>query len=397
MHKFRLSDQSIAFFSSAQLFFSLSIVFGTWVIYIPQITEKLNMSEGQLGIVLFFGAIGSLIATPLGKIVVNKYGEGPLSFYSVLGLSVFIVAIFIAPDYYYLCAAFLMFGFNGGIYQIAVNSMVTSIENTYKISIMSRCHGFFSMGALISSGLGTVLLIALGNALTHVLIASGFVLFLQVLFWNNYYNIKNQVPDNLPSGKDKVKNYGVLIWLAFIAISAMVTEGAIADWSGLYLKDIAMVKMEYVGLGYAGFSLSMTIGRFAGDYFGKKFGALNIILGGFLVSILGFILILSAQVFLTIVGFIVVGSGFSIIVPEIYRLSANLNGINAATGIAFMSGAGYIGFLVGPPILGLIAESYGLLLSFMSIAGLVIIGTLLVIPLRFSSRLKLRSKKIALK
>ncbi|MDA3890168.1 MAG: MFS transporter [Salinivirgaceae bacterium] len=389
MNRLNISSQKLTFFASAQLFLSLSILFGTWVIYIPQIIEKLKMSEGQLGIVLLFGAIGSLIATPFGKSIVSKYGEGRMSFFSVAGLSIFIIAIFTAPSFYYLCAAFLMFGFCGGFYQIAVNSMVATIERQNKVSIMSSCHGFFSLGALISSGLGTILLIAIGNALIHVLLASGLVLVLQILFVKTYFNIKNTVVVSTKSEKGQVKKYGMLIWIALIGIAAMVTEGAIADWSGLFLKDVALVKVEYLGLGYAGFSLSMTMGRFMGDFFSKKFGALQIVLAGFILSIFGFVLVLTGHTYISIVGFFIIGAGFSIIVPEVYRMSANLEGVDSSSGIAFISGASYVGFLVGPPLLGIIAETYGLSISFIALLGLVGLGTVLAIALKVSSSFQL--------
>jgi predicted MFS family arabinose efflux permease len=389
MIKLEISKKTHTLLASAQLYLTLSILFGTWVIYIPQLVEKLNMSEGQLGIVLFFGAVGALVGTQIGKLATRKFGEGPLSFYSVVALAVFTIALFVAPSFYYLSVAMFLNGFSGGLFQVSVNSMVAYIERNQKISIMSTCHGFFSLGAIISSGLGTLVLIALKNPLIHVLLASALVLILQIIFIKKYYPIKDpKLQLNEPFIEKNTKN-STLIWLALIAITVMVSEGAIADWSGLFLQDVALAKKELLGLGYAGFSLSMTIGRFTGDYFSKKFGALKIIIAGFTIGLAGFTIVLMAHPLLSIAGFFVVGAGFSIIVPEIYRLSANLKGVEPASGIAFMAGAGYVGFLAGPVALGFIAETFGLSVSFIVLFCMVTVGSVLSIGLRLSSKLKL--------
>lgn len=386
---FKISEQKYRLLASAQLYLTLSILFGTWVIYIPQIVDKLQMSEGQLGLVLFFGAVGALVGTQIGKYVTHKFGEGTISFYSVVALSMFTVSLFVAPSFYYISVAMFFNGFSGGLFQVAVNSMVASIERMHKVSIMSTCHGFFSLGAIISSGIGTLVLIALDNPLLHVLFAVMLVFVLQIIFINKYFHIKDQKVAILGPLTEKATKNSSLLWLALIALTVMVSEGAIADWSGLFLQDVAIAKKDLLGLGYAGFSLSMTIGRFIGDFFSKKYGALKIIIAGFTIGLIGFSIVLTAHPLMSIVGFFVVGAGFSIIVPEIYRLSANLKGVDSASGIAFMAGAGYIGFLAGPVALGFIAEKMGLSVSFMVLFGLVAIGTILSVSLKLSAKLKL--------
>lgn len=137
------------FIAASQLYLSLSILFGTWVIYIPQITDKLHMSEGQLGLSLFFGALGSLAGTFMGKPLTSKFGEGYIALVSVLALTISMIGMFLAPSFELLTVGLFFFGISGGNYQVAVNAMVIAIEKKHNISIMSKCHGFFSLGALI--------------------------------------------------------------------------------------------------------------------------------------------------------------------------------------------------------------------------------------------------------
>ena len=366
------------FFAAAQFYLTFSIFIGTWVLYIPEISEKLLMTNQQLGVALFFGALGSIASLPFAKKLTQRVGEGLMSFASVIGLSVGIIYMFLSPSYEHLCAGLFVFGFGGGFFQVAVNSMVAVIEYERKITIMSACHGFFSLGGLISSGLGTALLIWIGSATLHIVLVVIFVMLLQAVFIWQYHTIKDKrVIESAPENT-KNRRIGILFWLAIIALSVMVTEGGIADWSGLYLKNVVKAKPEYLGLGYAGFSLSMTIGRFTGDMFSKRFGAIPIIFTGFLLSVLGFALILTQQWEFALGGFFIVGAGFSVIIPEVFRLSANLQGVNPSSGIAFLSAASYVGFLGGPVAFGFVAETFGLIVSFSGMLGLAFLGTSLV-------------------
>lgn len=389
MNLFRMSTQKIQFISAAQLFFSLSILFSTWVIYIPSITEKLKMSEGQLGITLLFGAIGSIIGTISGNKLIIKFGDGITALNSIMFQAFVTIGLFIATSFYQLTAALFLFGLFGGVFQVSVNALVIAIERMQKSSIMSSCHGFFSLGGIISAGFGTFLLIAINNPLLHIILIVSLVFIFQLTFKKHIINIKNELT---PKPKEKVKkgkSHAVLVLLALIAMSAMVSEGAIADWSGLYLKDMAKVNPNYLGLGYAGFSLAMTIGRFTGDYFSKKFMPFKIILVGFVISIAGLIAVLTKDSFLSLIGFFIVGVGFSVIVPIVYRLSASLKDVNPSTGIAFLAGTNYVGFLAGPPILGFIAEKYDLSVSFIVILALVGFGGLITYSLQMGSKVQL--------
>ena len=136
----------------------------------------------------------------------------------------------------------------------------------------------------------------------------------------------------------------------------MGSEGAIVDWSGLYLKEIALAPETLWGLGFLGFQITMTLGRFLGDGFSKK-------IGGDL-AIAGYFLVLTTNTYLSIIGFALNGLGFSVMVPEVFRIGGNVKGIDSSKGIAFIAGSGYAGFLCAPPILGFLADNYSLTRSF---------------------------------
>lgn len=373
---------------------------GTWVIYIPTITNKLQLSEGDLGIVLLFGAIGAFFSLPFGKYFVSIFGEGKLALISILLYTFVVVGNFLAESFFQLCLCLFLNGMSASFLQIGINSLVSSIEKDEGVSIMSSCHGFYSMGGILASGFGTMLLIFFKNPLLHIVTIAISVCVLQIIYGKQYFHLQREVKQIVVGKRfsiSKLKN-GMLWCLAVVALCVMVSEGAIADWSALYLRDVALTQNQLVGLGYAGFSITMTIGRFLGDYLSHRFGAMKIIVAGFGLSILGFLLVLSASPLIAIVGFAQVGLGFSIIVPEIYRMSSNIKGVDPSTGIAFMAGAGFFGFLAGPVGLGAIAEKFGLQRSFFTILGLVFLGMIfsVIISSRLKSQRVIRGYKLAM-
>jgi fucose permease len=156
----------------------------------------------------------------------------------------------------------------------------------------------------------------------------------------------------------------------------MASEGAIADWSGLYLKQVVLVPAEFLGLGYALFAGGMAVGRFTGDALSMRFGSWRLLRSAIAVSLLGFGLVLTSQIVMVFAGFMVIGLGFSIIVPEIYRLASNVPGVRPADGISLIAASSNVGFLTGPVVLGFVAELYSLYVSFMVLTAFVLAALL---------------------
>ena len=362
------------YFPLAQLFLSLSLMFGTWIVYLPSITQKLGMDEGQLGIALFGAAVGSLISILIGNKLVKKIGEGKLALIGVLGMTIFIFSYFLAESFLQLTILMFLFGLTSGVLQIGLNTVVSTVERRDNIAIMSSCHAWFSLGGMLAAGFGTLLMILLHNPLLHIGIAAGIVLLLQILSYPRYLFLTNSVDVSASPQKTRPIKNPQLWALAIVAVTAMVSEGAIADWSGLYLRDVTMAPATQLGLGYAGFSMMMTLGRFCGDYFSNRFGPWQILLNGFLISVMGLFFVFIGHTLASLFGFALVGAGFSILVPEAYRLATKVEGVSPASGIAFMAGSAYLGFLGGPVLIGTIAGHAGLKTGFVFVLFLVLTG-----------------------
>lgn len=362
------------YFPVAQLFLSLSLMFGTWIVYLPSITDRLGMNEESLGIALFAAAVGSLISIWIGNKLVRRIGEGKLALLGVLGMTLFVSSYFLAQSFLQLTLLMFLFGLTSGTLQIGLNTVVSTVERRDQIAIMSSCHAWHSLGGLVAAGFGTLLMLLLNNPLLHIGIAAGLVILLQLFSYPNYLQLKSSV-EKATSEKQPKNLKNPQLWaLAVVAVTAMVSEGAIADWSGLYLRDITHASNAQLGLGYAGFSLAMTLGRFSGDYFSKRLGPWQILLNGFLISVIGLIFVFVGTTLATLLGFVIVGAGFSILVPEAYRMATKVDGVSPASGIAFMAGSAYLGFLGGPVLIGFIAKHSGLRTSFAFVLFLVVMG-----------------------
>jgi fucose permease len=251
---------------------------------------------------------------------------------------------------------------------ISFNSLVVTIEKADNVYIMSGSHGFFSAGGMIGASLGSFMAAKLHNPILHLSVISIIVLSIQTYLQKEYINLRSE---HIEKRKKSVTGWTSLLIIAVVALIVMVSEGAIADWSALYLKKIIKINLSFIGFGYAGFSLAMTIGRFLGDWVSKKMGSWQLISSGTLLSLLGFILVLIKDNITSLSGFVIIGLGFSVIVPEVYRMASKIKGVKAKDGVSFIAASGNLGFMFGPIFLGFLAEFRTLHFSFLILSCFV--------------------------
>jgi MFS family permease len=350
------------YFVTAFFYACFSLLFSTWVTYIPYIAEKLHINEGKIGGALFFAALGSFLMIPVCNQLVDRIGVGKMTLYSLIFYCLATFGPFLASGYVIFCTALFFCGMTSCSLAICINSLTAAIEKADNVYIMSGSHGFFSAGGMIGAFSGSFVAALFHNPLLHLGILCSIILGIQIIFRNQYYNLKSE---HVPKQKRSINNWGVLLIIAIVALIIMVSEGAIADWSALYLKKIVKINLVFIGFGYAGFSLAMTTGRFFGDWISKKLGSWQLISLGSLISLGGFVLILIPKGIFSLAGFTIVGLGFSAIVPEVYRMASNIEGVKAKDGVSFIAASANIGFLVGPVFLGFLAELRTLHFSFL--------------------------------
>nr|WP_297785321.1 MFS transporter [uncultured Allomuricauda sp.] len=348
------------YFAPAWVFTSINIWFGTWAIYIPTVKEKLDINKADLGIALFCLSLGVFTIFPVASKIINKLGVGRASWYGVLFVSVTAMLPLMASNYYLLMAALYLFGASNGFIDIAINTLVTEIEKEDKQNFMSAAHGFFSLGGILV-GLGSFLIPVIGNPVLHMGITVVLVFVINFFLKKHYIHIVAAPVEKEPFS---FKLFKPLLLLGIIGFVSFGGEGAIIDWSSLYLKEMTKAPEMLIGAGFLAFSTTMTLGRFLGDGISAKIGPIKIVGLGALIAAVGFVLVLTQNTTWSIIGFAFNGLGFSVIVPELFRIGGNVKGVDSSQGVAFIAGAGYMGFLLGPVILGFIAESASLNYSF---------------------------------
>ncbi len=361
MNPIKLFYQQKKYLTSAFLYSCSSLIFSTWVTYIPRIADKIGISEGKIGKAIFFSALGAFIMIRICRRIIDRIGVGKYTYFALIAYCACFFLPFLAYDYTTLCISLFIFGMANSSFGISINSLTATIEKQDKVYVMSASHGFWSIGGMIGSATGSFIAVLLDNPILHVSILVFIILAIQTKFRKHYFLRQGE---QLKKEKNHSQNFKSLFAIALVGLVLMVTEGAIADWSALYLKKIISIDVKYLGFGYAAFSSAMMLGRFAGDGFSKKLGSWKLITYSTLIGIMGFIMVLVIHPLVSILGFFVIGLGFSVVVPEVYRLASNVENINTADGVAFVAATSNIGFLVGPVFLGFIAEMKSLHVSF---------------------------------
>jgi len=353
--------QNKKYFASAFLYACFSLIFSTWVTYIPHIAEKIGITEGRIGKAIFFAAAGAFFMIRICRHLIDRIGVGRYAYFALIIYCICFFGPFLAYNYVSLCISLFIFGMAGSSYAISLNSLTATIEKQDNVYIMSGSHGFWSLGGIIGSATGSFLAALVHNPILHISVLVLAIQLIQTKLKSQYFFRRGEQP---LIEKHKRNKTIPLVVIALIGLVVMVSEGAIADWSALYLKKIILLDIKYIGFGYSAFSLAMMIGRFTGDSLSKRLGSWQLITYSSLIGIAGFLLVLILNPIFTISGFFVVGLGFSVIVPEVYRLASNVDGVKTAYGVSFVAATTNIGFLIGPVLLGFVAELKSLHLSF---------------------------------
>ena len=235
---------------------------------------------------------------------------------------------------------------------------------------MSTCHGMYSLGGAVSAGIAA-LLFAVHIPSGWQILMVAFVIIMVILS-NKSYLLANS---DIIHSRSAVKLPSLtILGISFICMVSFMAEGCVADWSAIYFKEILFAPKAMISLGYAGFSIAMTVGRLNGDMLIKKLGSKNVVVAGSLLAATGFLVVVTAPVvMIAILGYVMIGFGSCCIVPVLFRASANIPGVSTVEGFTMVTTGGLIGFLAGPSVIGFISEKADLSkgLSLLIIMGLL--------------------------
>ncbi|AMV39077.1 Inner membrane protein YbjJ [Planctomyces sp. SH-PL62] len=357
-------------------FFALDgIGFGSWATYLPTYKERLGLSDGQLGIALFALVVGSLASMPAtGRALAYRSSRtvvlaGSTAFCCTIPLVALAAATLESMPLFTLAA--LLFGATKGVIDVSANAHAIAVEREGGVPLLSTCHGGWSLGVL-----GGATLVAIGlkagtpPPIVTLLIAAGL---LGLVATASRSLPKVEPPDVAAGPPSSMRPRGRLVPLAMLAFLALFCEGAMGDWATIFLVDEVHATGSAAAMGFAAYSLVMMCGRFAGDRLVARFGPVSLLaLSGLSVAFgLGFTLLLR-RYSAAVAGFALVGLGVSNMVPLLFRSAGR--GPDSGAAIASVSTVGYLGFLIGPPLIGALSQAAGLsfALSIVVVFGLTI-------------------------
>ena len=358
-------------------YFGLGLCFATWASRIPDIKTELHLGSGELGTILFAIPMGQLIIMPFSGKLVTRFGSHRILILSLLFYVLSLANLGLATTSWQLSLGLLFFGIFGNLSNIAVNTQGVYTEELFKKTIMSSFHGMWSLAGFIGALVGIGMLALNLTPLIHFTIVGGIVLLLMV--FNYKFLIKAKEKFKTEKKKLFSKPDSALIWLGIIGFCCMASEGVMFDWSGVYFKDVVKAPGPLVILGYTSFMIMMAGGRFFGDGLIHKFGRKTVMqISGVVISAGLFTAVFFPYLIPSTIAFMFVGLGVSTIVPTIYSIAGKNPTVPPGEALTIVSSVSFLGFLMGPPVIGYIAELFSLRLSFALIGVFGVLITFMV-------------------
>jgi MFS family permease len=354
-------------------FLCCGLIFSSWASRIPAIKDHFGMNEAKLGSVLFMLPFGSLVALPFAGWAVHRLGSRGMTLLSALGYAVLLAAIGYTREIWQLSLVLFLFGFFGDILNISMNTQGLGVQKKMNRPILSSLHGLWSVGALLGAVIGGWTMRQEWGTLKHLLwvtiacVALALVMFLFLI-----------QDEQDTKGKQKLFIWPgrALLLLGLICFCTAMCEGAMADWSSLYYRQVQQDPGKVSTTGYTAFTFAMAIGRLMGDRIIRWLRYRNtLMLNGLLIAS-GLALALGIQVpVAVIIGYALVGLGVSSVIPIVYMIAGKSGEMAPAAALAAVSTIGFTGFLIGPPVIGFIAHETGLRLALVLVLILGIVIT----------------------
>lgn len=337
----------------ALLFFANGAALASWIPRIPAAQDQLGLSVGVLGIALLGAPIGAVIAMPLTGALIGRFGSRSVVRTAALCLCAALPLPMLAPNLPLFMLALAALGASNAAMDVSMNAHGVAVERGYGRPIMSSFHAMYSIGGLAGAGVAGLIAGADVGARPHLI---GAAVVLAALILAAAPALLTDAKNEERQGPAFAAPSRILLALGVIAFCSMLGEGAMADWSAVYLQSGLGAAAAFAAAGFAAFSFTMALGRIFGDRLTLRFGPATIVRAGGTLAALGLAVSLLVNAPLAaVIGFACVGAGLSCVVPNAFSAAGRAPGLAPGAGIAAVSTTGYFGFLVGPPVIGLIS------------------------------------------
>ncbi|UBN55614.1 MFS transporter [Pantoea agglomerans] len=352
----------------------------SWAPLVPFASQRLALSGASLGALLLCLGMGSLAAMPVTGALVGRFGCRRVIFGSTLVTLATLPLLATLETTGSMAATLIIFGAGLGMLDVAMNVQAVEVEKAASKPMMSGFHGFFSLGGILGAGAVSLLLSVGLSPLASV----ALVLLLMALLLAASLPTLMRERLHQPDQPWLVMPRGFVAFLGLLCFILFLAEGAVLDWGALLLLQSPEMSTAHAGLGYAVFSVAMTIGRLTGDRIIDRFGRFPVMLTGALTASAG----LALAVYLpwpqmALLAFLLVGFGLSNTVPMLFNAVGNQRDMPSNLGISAMTTLGYAGILSGPALIGFISQ-------WLSLSGAFLLIALLLLAVAASARLVAR-------
>jgi predicted MFS family arabinose efflux permease len=343
------------------LFFMNGVVLASWVSRLPAVQSQRALNHAALGLALLALASGAVVSMPVAGFLAPRFGSQRLCKIAAVALCLALPCLALAPGRAGFAACLFAFGAANGMLDVSMNAQAIEVERRYARPLMSSFHAAFSAGGLAGAALGAVIAGSGVAVLAHF--AAVGLLFGLATFATFAHLLATRLEPEAgqPSLSLSWRPRPLTLALGVVAICVMVGEGAVADWSAIYLRRNLLANESLAAAGYAAFSVSMAAGRLGGDRLALQLGPAWLTRCSGALGAVGLALVLlTDRPVVALVGFGLVGAGFATVVPLVFSAAARIPGVAPEVGLASVTTLGYVGFLAGPPLIGFVAEARSL-------------------------------------
>ncbi len=347
--------------SIAAIFFLNGFVFASWVPHIPGVMERHALTAGGLGALLFAMGTGAICALPFAGVLVRRFSSATMTSICAVTFCAMLPLPVLLANTWLVALALFVFGALNAILDVAMNAQGAELEQRMARPIMSSFHGWYSTGGLTGAGAAAALLDSGLSYQTHV--AGVALLSALAAAFASRGLLRSSSPHADPHPGLTLPSRAILA-LGALTFAALLIEGAMADWSAVFLQRERGFDVGGAALGYAAFSFAMAAARFGGDSLSRRLGAVTLVRLSSSIALIGLALALYVQLpWLCVAGFALVGIGMANLVPVLFSAAARVFPSHPGAGLAAVATTGYLGFLAGPPGIGVIADWLGLPLA----------------------------------
>lgn len=339
------------------IFFVNGYTFGGIAVELPLFKDRLGIGDAALGQLLLCMAMGSILAMPFAGFITRRLGTVG----TVRGAGLVFVALValaaLTPSFAAMVALFLIVGASNGLMDVTMNAEGVNVERALRKPIMSSLHGFWSIGGFAAAAYAWATLDRFGSV-GHLggALVLGLVLLVPALL-----SLKNVKTDAATAGSGFSLPSRATLAIGILATMAMICEGAMMDWGAIYMRDVLKVTAGDASTALFAFAGGMAAGRFAGDWIRGHWSAVFLTRVSGIAAVIGFLVVVATP-FVPVValGYVIGGLGLSNLVPVMFGAGARVPGVSPETAVAGIATVGYAGFLIGPTLIGAIAEHFGL-------------------------------------